>query len=413
MRIALITAQSPVQAGQFAQPALLAGALAALGHRVTVYARQQDVRSAGSTIVGRGVSVQHVTAGPVRPLVADQAARHMPAMAAYLADHWRARPPDVVHAFSWLGGLSARGAVRETGIPVLLTLQSLAAAERRAASASDPSAARLRLEECLARAADAVLASSAAEAAELARRGVPKSVIRVVPGGVDTDMFSPVGATEARGSRFRLIAFATAGQPCGLPAVIRALTQLPDTELVIVGGPAGRQLPRMGAWRELARLASVARVRNRITFAGELPEPALPALLRSADLMVGASRYEPSGIAALKAMACGVPVVVPAVGALRDAVVDGVTGLLVDPDNAAMLVHRIRALRARPVQREALGLAAADRARSRYDLSRIARETAAAYEWCLRGQQAAQGWADDEYAADAEPADARAMAVTG
>jgi D-inositol-3-phosphate glycosyltransferase len=411
MRIAFVTTQSPLQAGQFAQPASLATVLASRGHRVTIYARQQTARCARTSILGRGVSVQHVTAGPTRPLAADQAAQHMPAVATYLADHWRARPPDVVHAFSWLGGLAALGAVRGTKTPVLLTFQSLAAAERRDGTDSDASTARLRLEKCLARAADAVLATSCEEAAELARRGAPKAAIRVVPCGVDTELFSPVGATAERSTRFRLVAFAAAGQPSGLPPVILALTQLPNTEVVIVGGPAGRQLPRMGAWRELARLASAAGVRNRITFAGELTEPELAALLRSADLMVGGSRYEPSGLGALRAMACGVPVVVPAVGALSDAVENGVTGLLVDPDNAAMLVHRIRALQARPVQREALGIAAADRVRSRYDLDRIARETAAAYEWCLRGRNAEPDSLDDEF--DADNSAVRELAVTG
>jgi len=395
MRIALITAHNPLQAGECAQPVSLARALAARGHRVTLYARQQHARSARSTILGRGVSVEHVPAGPARPLAADEAARHMPEVAAYLADHWRARPPDVVHAFSWLGGMAAVGAVRGADIPVLLTFESLAAAERRHDTANGASTARLRLEECLGHAVRAVLASSCDEAAELARRGVPKSAIRVVPCGVDTDLFNPVGVTAERGSRFRLVAFASVGQPRGLSAVVRALTQLPDAELVIVGGPAARQVPRTGAWRDLARLAAAAGVRNRIIFAGELSETELPAMLRSADLMVGASRYEPSGVAALQAMACGVPVVVPAVGALSDAVVDGVTGLLVEPDNAPMLARQIRALQTRPVQREALGIAAADRAKSRYDLGRIARETATAYEWCLHGQEAAAASLDD------------------
>jgi glycosyltransferase involved in cell wall biosynthesis len=413
MRIALLMAHSPQQAGEFAQPVSLARALAARGHRVTVYARQQSARFARTTILGRGVSLEHITAGPVRPLAADEAARHMPELAAYLADHWRARPPHVAHAFSWLSGMAAVGAVRSTDTPVVLTLESLATAERRYGTHSEASAARLRLEACLARSVDAVLASSCDEAAELARRGVPKSAIRVVPCGVDTNLFSPVGVTTERGSRFRLVAFATAGQPRGLFTVVRALTQLPDAELIITGGPTARQVPRTGAWRELTRLAAAAGVRNRIVFSGGLSECELPALLRSADLMVGASRYEPSGIAALQAMACGVPVVVPAVGALSDAVVDGVTGLLVDPDDVPMLVRRIRGLQARPVQREALGIAAADRAKSRYDLSRIARETAAAYEWCLRGQDAAPLSPDEAVADEAEPAGARELAVTG
>ncbi|MBO0837542.1 MAG: glycosyltransferase, partial [Actinobacteria bacterium] len=85
------------------------------------------------------------------------------------------------------------------------------------------------------------------------------------------------------------------------------------------------------------------------------------------------------------------------------AVVDGVTGLLVAPDNPAMLAQRVRGLLAMPVQLEALGIAAADRARSRYSMDRIGRETAEAYEWCLRRRSgvapevAAEEEADDDY----------------
>jgi hypothetical protein len=64
-----------------------------------------------------------------------------------------------------------------------------------------------------------------------------------------------------------------------------------------------------------------------------------------------------------------------------------------------MLAHRVRMLLARPVQLEALGIAAADRARSRYALDRTSRETADAYEWCLRrlaGSDAADADAADE-----------------
>ena len=406
MRIAFITAHNPLLAGPLGQSASLPRALAARGHRVTLYARQQTAPSAGTTILGRGASVEYVAAGPARPLPPDQAAQHIPEVAAYLADRWRARPPDVVHAFSWLGGLAAVGAARGSGTPVLLTFGSLAAAERRHAADSEVSAARLRLEDCLGHAVDAVLANSCDEAAELARRGIPRTAIRVVPCGVDTEAFSPVGPIAERGSRFRLVASASAGQPRGLLAVVRALTQLPDTELIIVGGPEVRQLPRSGAWREVARLASAAGVRSRVTFAGELPKIKLAALLRSADVMVGSQRYEPTGTAALQAMACGLPVVVPGVGALSDAVVDGVTGFLVAPDNPAMLVQRIRELQARPVQREALGIAAVDRAQSRYDLSRIARETVAAYEWCIRGRDTAQGaQPEEDLAADADAAE--------
>lgn len=63
-----------------------------------------------------------------------------------------------------------------------------------------------------------------------------------------------------------------------------------------------------------------------------------------------------------------------------DAVVDGTTGILVPPDRPALLAQRIRQLLAHPMMIEAYGVAAADRARSRYCWERIAGETLAVYD---------------------------------
>jgi len=415
MRIALITAHSPAATAatdaQRAQPGSLARALAAHGHRVTVYARQHRADSPRTTILGRGASIEHVTAGPPKPLPDDQAARYSPAFAGYLADRWRVRPPDVVHAFSWVGGLAALGALRGTEVPVLQTFGSLASAERRYGANGGVSAARLRMEACIARSAEMVLACSSDEAEELARLGVPKSAVRVIPFGVDTDKFTPEGDRAARESQYRLIAVAPAGEPLGLHAAVRALAQLPNTELVVIGGPDGRHLPRTGPWRDLCHLAGALGVRNKVTLAGDVSEADLPALLRSADLMVSAHSYEPAGSAAIRAMACGVPVIASAVGAHYDAVVDGVTGLLVPPESPRVLAHKVRALLASPIQLQALGFAAVDRARSRYAIDRIGRETAAAYDWCRRSEALAQ--AAPESAEDAEEAGLRELVALG
>ena len=166
--------------------------------------------------------------------------------------------------------------------------------------------------------------------------------------------------------------------------MIRALAQLPDARLTIIGGPDARHLPRSGPFREVAQLATEARVRSRVTFAGDVAEADQSALLRSADVMVSATCYDPTGLAAIRAMSCGLPVIGSAVGGQRDAVIDGITGLLVAPDRPAALVERLRALLERPAMMQAYGIAAADRARSRYCIDRIGQETAAAYERCLQ-----------------------------
>lgn len=410
MRIAMITAHSPLahtvgHGGQAPDPTALARALAGQGHRVTLYARTEDPVSPGTAILGAGVSVEHIKAGPAQAVSPEVAAKYMPEVARGLADRWRTKAPDVVHAFSWTAGLAALGAVRGTGIPVLQSFESLGSIERRQAGV-EVSAARVRLEACIGRTVAAVLASSEEEASELARLAVPKSVVRVIPPGINTADFRPEDARVKTSDKPRLLAFAD-DRARGLRTVICALAQLPDVELTIIGGPDARHLPRSGPFREVAQLATQLRVRSRVTFAGEVAEADLPALLCSADVMVSATSYDPAGLAVIRAMSCGLPVVASAVGGQRDAVVDGITGLLVAPEHPAMLVQRLRALLAQPAMQQAYAIAAADRARSRYCIDRIGQETAAAYERCIRRTARPQ----DELAELLETADVRGVAA--
>ena len=106
----------------------------------------------------------------------------------------------------------------------------------------------------------------------------------------------------------------------------------------------------------------------------------VPALLRSADLFVHVATDDPAGILPVEAMACGTPVVAAAGSADQDAVVDGATGVLVRAGDAAGLARRIRQLLASPMLLEGFGIAAADRARSRYSWERVGQQTLAAYE---------------------------------
>ena len=89
--------------------------------------------------------------------------------------------------------------------------------------------------------------------------------------------------------------------------------------------------------------------------------------------------YEPFGLVALEAMACGVPVVATAVGGLVDTVVDGVTGIHVPPRSPQHLAAALRSLLEDPVLRRRLGTAGARRARQRYGWNRVARSTLGVY----------------------------------
>jgi D-inositol-3-phosphate glycosyltransferase len=390
MRIALVahhgspltqaTGQESVP--QAASIAAHAQALAKLGHRVTIYARRDSRGLPGSAILAPRVTVEHVTAGPLAPLATSELAEHVAPFGDYLAQRWGRNQPELAHAYFWTSGLAALAAIRGLDIPLVQTFGTLGVAHRPGSS-TPAQEGRIRLEACIARSAHAVLASTSAEAAELIRMGVPRASVTVVPCGVDTGEFTPEGPVARRNGRPRLLAVAPLRKGQGLDILVRVLARVPGAELVIAGGPARAQLSKDEVYQDLMHQAKRFDVADRLSFTGKVAAGGLPALFRSADLLVSAAQDDPLGAVAIAAMACGTPVAAGAVGGLRDAVLDGTTGVLVPPDRPDMLARRVRLLLASPL-REAFGIAAADRARARYSWDRISRETLAAYERCLR-----------------------------
>jgi glycosyltransferase involved in cell wall biosynthesis len=157
--------------------------------------------------------------------------------------------------------------------------------------------------------------------------------------------------------------------------IIAALAAVPAAELMVAGGSGPRD-PDRG---RLAAVAAEHGVADRVRFLGALPRDRVPALLRSADLVVCVPWYEPFGMVPLEAMACARPVVASAVGGLTDSVVEGVTGVLVPPRRPHELAATLHALLADPARTAAMGLAGRDRAASRYGWDRVAAATAEVY----------------------------------
>lgn len=391
---------APDTAAQADRMCAVAKAMARQGHRVTIYARKDSPTVAARAILAPGVTVEHLAAGPPGALPASKVAGYVPQFAQRLAARWGRATPDVAYPYYWTSGLAALAGARDLGVPVVQTFHSLGSAEQRHQLPDSGPDGRIRLETTIARNVPVVLASSSEEIAELVRLGVPRTSIRFVPVGVDTSLFTDQGRAARRGRRHRVLAIAALDQSGGLDLVIRALTQVPHAELVIVGGPASDRLDDDQGYQALDKLAAEIGVRERIRFVGDVTHKQLPIWLRSADLAVTAASYEPFGLAAIQAMACGVPVIASAVGGNADAVVNGTTGTLVMPGQPEALGRRIRELLASPARLEAFGLAAADRAKARYSWDRIGSETLAA----SRLAEGAAG--QDADCGAAEPADA-------
>jgi D-inositol-3-phosphate glycosyltransferase len=361
--------------------------LADRGHQVTIYAQKQQPDLPDQADLHEGVRVEHIDAGPAPTIPAEgeqddaRLLDRVPAFSGPLRGCWERERPDIVHALRWTSGLAALAAARDRHIPVVQEFSSLGVTERRDRERADgTAAARIRLEPAIGRSAAAVVATHSSEASDLASLGVHRSLIRVVPWGVDTGIFTPEGPVAKLNGRPRLLTAADLTERAALETLLRALTQVPGAELMIVGGPARAELRSDAAYRSLAGFAGTLGISDRVIFTGQVAREAMPALLRSADLVVSTCQYEPSGMTSLQAMACGTPVIAPPVAGHLDAVVDGTTGILIPPGRPALLAQRIRQLLAHPMLLEAYGVAAVDRARSRYSWDRIASETLAVYD---------------------------------
>jgi len=392
LRIALVSEHaSPLAAlggpdagGQNVHVAALARALAERGHQVTVHTRRTDPDLPRTVPLCPGVVVDHVGAGPAEALPKDELLPHMADFADDLTDLWTRGPaPDVVHAHYWMSGLAALRAGRRTGVPVALTYHALGTVKRRHQGEADTSPPeRIAAERAIGRAADAVVATCADEVRELAELGVAGDRVRVVPCGVDPEVFSPVGpVTPSRGPDAppRLLQVNRLVPRKGGAVAVAALARLPGVELAIAGGPPPHLLDADPEAQRLRAIAQQAGVGHRLRLLGAVAPTRMPSLLRGADLVLCPADYEPFGIVPLEAMACAVPVVASAVGGQCDTVVDRVTGRHVPPRDPDALAAAVRDLLADPGLRASYGAAGRRRVLRRYDWRIVAAATEQVY----------------------------------
>jgi len=386
--------------GQNVHVAALASELGRRGVKVIVYTRRQDAQVARRVRLAPGVTVEHVDAGPPSVLPKDELLPHMAQFAAGLQRAWTSQRPDIVHAHFWMSGRASIAAGRPLGLPIVQTFHALGVVKRRHQGSRDTSPTeRLAAEEALVRSVDRIVATCTDEVFELTRLGAHARSTSVVPCGVDVGTFSPHGPTEDRpnrtrsshggrrtgGAPHRLVVVSRLVERKGIGNVICALAAVPDTELIIAGGPDRAELGSDETAQRLLDLAASNGVGDRVELRGRVERAALPALLRSADAVVCVPWYEPFGIVPLEAMACGVPVIASAVGGLIDTVVDGVTGLHVPPRSPERVAEAIRTLLADPPLRTSLGRSGAARACSRYGWDRVAGATLDVYAEVLEG----------------------------
>ena len=148
----------------------------------------------------------------------------------------------------------------------------------------------------------------------------------------------------------------------GLDVAIEALSLSAnnDVRLVVVGGLSGNRGTE--TYLDIRRRIERCGLEERILFVDPQPHQLLPTYYQAADACLVPSRSESFGLVALEAAACGLPVIASNVGGLRDNVVDGVTGLLVNERDPAEFAAAIDNLLEHQELRRLMGRRGVERA---------------------------------------------------
>lgn len=168
----------------------------------------------------------------------------------------------------------------------------------------------------------------------LVEMGVAPDRVTVLRNGVDLELFRPVDRQAARKAlgltRRTLASVGLLIDRKGHHHIIRALKQLPETDLLIAGDGPDR--------RALERLAQEEGVSDRVRFLGSVDQNRLREIYNAVDALVLASSREGWANVLLEAMACGTPVVASAVWGTPEVVARPEAGVLMpslDPQGVA------------------------------------------------------------------------------
>jgi D-inositol-3-phosphate glycosyltransferase len=308
-----------------------ARALARLGHTVQILTRRSSPDVPAAIDLGDRLVLRFLDAGPARPL---PKGGHELVIADFSARLDELDDVDVFHSHHWFSGMAALPVARRRGVPHLQSFHSIAADPSTPLSEGErpESPGRLAGEALLARESDAIVAVSAAEAHTVVERlGGDPARIAVVPPGVDGSLFHPW--TGGRRGTGYVVAAARLQPLKGLDLAIEAVAGVPPAIRpdLIVAGEASADFG--GYVDELHALAADRGIADAVHFIGPQSREDLAALLRESRLVLVPSHSETYGLVALEASASGVPVVASASGGLTEAVLDGVTGVVLASRN--------------------------------------------------------------------------------
>lgn len=255
----------------------------------------------------------------------------------------------------------------------------------------DTAQARLRFayklyrpwEQALLAHAQAIVATSPTYLDASAALSAWRDKARVIPLGIAATTATPAEAPPWPAGKLRVLAVGRLSHYKGFDVLLRALANVPEATLLLVG--------KGECETELRALARQLGIEARVNFAGFIADDALAATYAQADVLCLPSleRSEAFGVVLLEAMRAGVPVVASDIrgSGVGYVVRDGASGLLVPPGDVDVLSAALQRLRDDNALRETLGAAGRQRWSEEFTLERAAQRMLTLYRDVLQANR--------------------------
>lgn len=308
-----------------------------------------------------------------------------------------------INSHYWDAGISSQHLSDVLSVPHIHTPHSLGIWKKRQMESDFPGdqanfearynfSSRIQHERMLYQTANLVVATTPQQMEILCNDyGVEEEKCRMIPPGYDDNRFFPVSVASQQALRQRLgfqgpvvLAIGRLARNKGYDLLIQGFALVarrhPDASLYLAVGGTSSTSHEQEILQDLQLEVERTGLKDRVCFSGFIPEDRLADYYRAADVFVLSSRYEPFGMTAIEAMACGAPTVVTVHGGLHRALTFGRHALYADPMDPEDLGITIHKTLRHPRLRHRLSRMGAHKARSLFTWTGVAQQLVALVE---------------------------------
>ena len=326
----------------------LARELGKRGHWVDVFTRAHEPMHDRIVTLGRNARLIHPQAGEEERIPKLAIYNHLTEFGHNLENFRKSEGVeyDIIHSHYWLSGRAGQRMQKRWGIPHVISFHTLGAVKNAVGIGEEEPLLRIQSEEELVKNCQQIIASTSRERDELIHYcGASPGRIRIIPCGVNLDLFRPIDKERAR-RRLNLngegvLLFVGRIVPIkGLDRLLMAMSYLEwerPIKLLVIGGDEQNHTPR----KNLRNLTKELGISDRVMFFGFVDHEELPWFYSAADVCVIPSFHESFGLVALESLACGTPVIATKVGAMESIIWSGQTGYVVDDNTPVHLAGKI------------------------------------------------------------------------